>query len=272
MPTIGDIAAVLEAWAPPAFAESYDNVGLHIGDSTRTVSRGLVALDLTPSIVDAAIRGRTSLIVTHHPLLFSPLRSITADTLIGSMVLRLITHDIALYSAHTNLDAAKGGVSFALATLLGVNEPQFLAPREDGASGMGAIGNLQKAVPLSVFLDVVSQKLDSPTLRYVGSNDHRVHSVAVCGGAGSGLISTALHQGADAMVTGDVSYHRFFDVLQPDGSCMMAVIDAGHYETERHAEALLCTRLQHHFPQIQWERSAVMTSPVRHHVNRQNIS
>ena len=196
------------------------------------------------------------------------MRRMTADDLSGSLALRLAAARIALYSAHTNLDAAPGGVSCALATLLGVEDPHFLVPRSDGNAGMGAIGPLGRSVPLGHFLADVAARLETPALRYVGLDQQPIRTVAVCGGAGAGLIADARAQGADVFVTADISYHRYFEVLRPDGSCAMALVDAGHYESERHAEALLCTALRQRFPNVRWKRPAVRTSPVRSFIRR----
>ncbi|MFQ5572104.1 MAG: Nif3-like dinuclear metal center hexameric protein, partial [Rhodothermales bacterium] len=105
-PTIREIAQALEAWAPPGSAQSYDNVGLQVGDARRIVQRALIALDLTPAVLEEAVQRKATLIISHHPLVFTPLRSVTADGFVSGLVLRLAESGIALYSIHTNLDAA----------------------------------------------------------------------------------------------------------------------------------------------------------------------
>jgi len=125
-PSIQSIIDALEAWAPPGSAQSYDNVGLQVGDAQRSVEHALLALDLTPQVVDEAASTGASLIITHHPLLFKPLSSLTADSFTSHLALRLAEAGIALYSIHTNLDAAPGGVSFALAEHLGLSDVTFL--------------------------------------------------------------------------------------------------------------------------------------------------
>ena len=125
-PSIESIADALEAWAPPGSAQSYDNVGLQVGNAQRTVDRVLLALDLTPQVIDEAQSIGATLIITHHPLLFKPLSSLTADSFTSRLALRLAEAGIALYSIHTNLDAAPGGVSFALADHLGLIDVAFL--------------------------------------------------------------------------------------------------------------------------------------------------
>ncbi|WP_243665234.1 Nif3-like dinuclear metal center hexameric protein, partial [Rhodothermus marinus] len=122
--------------------------------------------------------------------------------------------------------------------------------------------------PLRDFLQRVAERLQTDSLRYVGDLDASVETVAVCGGAGADLIGRALSAGADAYVTADLTYHRFFEVLDNDGRPRMALIDAGHYETEALTEALLAAWLQQRFPTVDWKRTTVRTSPVRTFIRR----
>ena len=128
--------------------------------------------------------------------------------------------------------------------------------------GMGAVGRLERPMPLADFLAQVAERLEAGSLRYAGDPGADVQTVAVCGGAGSGLISDALRAGADAYVTADVTYHTFFDVLDGDGRPRMALVDAGHYETERVTEALLQSWLAERFDAVEWLRTERRTSPV----------
>jgi len=130
-PRISDVTDALEAWAPPGSAQDYDNVGLQVGDASRSVETGLLALDATPQVLAEANEIGADLIVTHHPLLFQPLDGVTADDYVSNLALRLAEAGVALYSIHTNLDAAPGGVSFALADRLGLTDVGFLDGYED---------------------------------------------------------------------------------------------------------------------------------------------
>jgi dinuclear metal center YbgI/SA1388 family protein len=125
---ITDIIEVFEEWAPKWVAWEKDNVGLQVGDKQRTITRVLVTLDVTKQTVAEAIAKKTELIVSHHPLLFRPPSTITTNDTIGELVLQLAEHGIALFSAHTNLDFAQGGVSFALAKTLKLEDVRFLSP------------------------------------------------------------------------------------------------------------------------------------------------
>ena len=126
-----DVEHIMEQWAPRWIAWERDNVGLQIGDRMQPIKRILVSLDVTPGVVAEAVRRKAQMIVAHHPLLFRPPSSLTSSDAIGSMVLTLAKHDIAVYAAHTNLDSAEGGVNFALADALGLGHVRFLAPLKD---------------------------------------------------------------------------------------------------------------------------------------------
>ncbi|PSR04420.1 MAG: NGG1p interacting factor NIF3, partial [Bacteroidetes bacterium SW_8_64_56] len=130
-PSIADVTTALEAWAPPGSAQDYDNVGLQVGDADRPVTSAVLALDATPEVLAEAEAQDAELVVTHHPLLFQPLDSVTADGYVSHLALQFAEAGIGLYSIHTNLDAAPDGVSFALAERLGLTEVGFLDGFED---------------------------------------------------------------------------------------------------------------------------------------------
>ena len=262
-PTIRQIAEFLEAWAPLSSAMSYDNVGLQVGNPDAEVQTALLGLDMTPDLLNEAKALGATLIVTHHPLLFRPLHAVTTETYVPNLVWRLAAANIALYSIHTNLDAASGGVSFALAKQLGLTHTEFLQPSESGETGFGVIGSLPTPIHLQAFLEIVAERLETPALRYVGDSEACIKRVAVCGGAGSNLIAEAASRGADAYVTADIKYHDFFNVLDTQGHPYPALIDAGHYETEKFTESLLVEALAKQFPQTVWRRTQTSTSPVR---------
>ncbi len=265
LPTIRQIAHFLETWAPPSSAQSYDNVGLQVGDPDTPVRSAVLALDMTPAVLDEATSIGAALVITHHPLIFRPLRVLTTETLTTSLAYRLAREGVALYSIHTNLDAASGGVSFALGKQLGLTDLEFLDVFESDAEeiGFGAIGRLETPLTLEGFLTHVSERLATPSLRYVGDPADRVARVAVCGGSGSELVSRAAAAEADVFVTADVKYHEFFGALGPDGRPRLAFVDAGHYETEAVTETLLTGELRERFPETTWHRTQTRTSPVR---------
>ena len=372
--TVRDILSRIETWVPAATAQSYDNVGLQVGDPNASVAKGLVALDLTPAVVDESVESSVDLIVTHHPLLFRGAKRIDASDLIGGMIHKLIANGIALVAAHTNLDAAADGVSAKLAETLGLENLRFLTPlptdtvklltyvprdhadkvraaiaaassyrqgdytdmafqlsgegffralegadpfigtaggevervdesrieatvqKQDLAAvvaamraahpyeevaydvypqelpsnrfGMGMVGELAEPESLSIFLDRVCDRLGLPTARFAGDPASQISRVAVCGGAGRDLVGAAKGAGADAYVTADLSYHTFFEVLDAGGQPMMALIDAGHYETEAATEQLLVDWLSANCGEVGWSKTGTRTSPIQYHTQK----
>jgi dinuclear metal center YbgI/SA1388 family protein len=258
------ILEFLEDWAPQSTKLEYDNVGLLVGNEDHEVSTVLACLDVTPEVVDEAVALKADLVVAHHPLIFRKLSRITSSDATGSLIFRLIKNDINLIAAHTNLDAAPGGVSFVLADRLGLIDVHFLKADEEPVrngsreSGFGAIGMLPEPMEAPAFLNRVAESLGSSGLRFSGSPS-RVGKVAVCGGAGAFLAEEARIQGADAYVTADLKYHEFFA-----GSESFLLVDAGHYESEVPVVKALCDRLGDRFPGLEVHRTGVNTNPVQY--------
>ncbi|PSQ72293.1 MAG: Nif3-like dinuclear metal center hexameric protein [Bacteroidetes bacterium QH_2_64_26] len=169
-PSIADITTALEDWAPPGSAQDYDNVGLQVGDATRTVTSAVLALDATPDVLDEAKAHDAELVVTHHPLLFQPLDGVTADGYVSTLALRFAEAGIGLYSIHTNLDAAPEGISFALADRLGLTEVGFLDGFED------TLYKLAVFVPKDAF-DTVRQALAEAGAGQIGDYEACAFSV-----------------------------------------------------------------------------------------------
>lgn len=126
-----EVASKIEALAPPAYQESYDNAGWMCGDPEKEVSSVLVAVDMTMEVLDEAIRNGDSLIITHHPLIFMPLRNLTAGNMINDILLKAVRNGIAIYAAHTNLDNSREGVNRRLADVLGLQNFKILKPSSD---------------------------------------------------------------------------------------------------------------------------------------------
>lgn len=328
-----EIIKYLEEWAPKGIAWERDNVGLQVGDPNIKIKNILLSLDLSEVVIEIAKKENCNLIITHHPLLFYPLKNLDVSKNRNSkMIQTLIKNDISLYSAHTNLDFTNYGVSYQLANRLQLKKIRFLKnlsqnqvklivfvpethlnnvaeaihnvgggvigeyshcsfrtggtgafkgsdksnpsagkkqvletveeikfevvidkwkldqvisamkkahPYEEVAFdiyplqnenvnyGIGAIGDLDKAMTTNQFLKCVSSKLKIPTFRHTKSHNRKIKTVAVCGGSCSELIDESIKQNADAFITADIKYHAF-----QDAEDKILLIDAGHYETE----------------------------------------
>jgi dinuclear metal center YbgI/SA1388 family protein len=328
-----EIIKYLERWAPKEIAWDKDNVGLQVGDPEIKIKNILLSLDLKEEVIESAIKENCNLIITHHPLLFYPLKNLDfSKNKTARMIEKLVKNNITLYSAHTNLDFTKHGVSYQLAKRLLLKNLRFLKnlsdnqiklivfvpeshvnkvaeaihlagggiiseyshcsfrtpgtgtfkgsdesnpsvgkkgvvefveefklevlidnwklnnvlramkdshPYEEVAYdiyslkndnvnyGIGAIGELNEAMGTKDFLNFISSKLKTSTLRYINSKKKKIKTVAVCGGSCGELVDEAIKQNADAFVTADLKYHTFQDA---EGKILL--IDAGHYETE----------------------------------------
>ena len=328
-----EIIKYLEAWAPKGIAWDKDNVGIQVGNPGLRIKNIMLSLDLNEEVIDNAIKENCNFIITHHPLLFYPLKNLDfSRNKTSLMIEKLIKNSISLYSAHTNLDFTKHGVSYQLAKRLTLKNIKFLknlsenqlklsvfvplthidkvaeAIHQSGAGvigeysncsfrtsgtgtfkgsnasnpsigkknvvefieevklevlvdnwklndviasmkkahpyeevafdvfplknfnanyGVGAIGELNKALHKKEFLDFVSSKLKTTGLKYVNGKVNSIKTVAVCGGSCSELLDEAINKNADAFITADLKYHTFQDA---EGRILL--VDAGHYETE----------------------------------------
>lgn len=226
-----DVVQLLERRYPPTLAADWDAVGLVCGDPDASVRRVLFAVDPIAEIVDEALLIQADLIVTHHPLLLSGVHSVAAVDHKGSVIHTLISHGIALFTAHTNADHASPGVSDALASMLGLSGLRPLVPDPDDPSvGTGRVGHLAEAVPLATFAELVARVLPATHhgVRVAGDLLAPVRTVAVCGGSGGDYLAEAAAT-ADVYVTADLRHHRAQDHLA-DGGC--AIVDVAHWASE----------------------------------------
>ena len=257
MTTVRDIEQYLYAWAPRELAESWDNVGLLVGDPEAEVHRVLVALDVTPQVVAEAIEKGCQLIAAHHPVMncaWNQVQTVRTDDRQGRVLTELIRHGIAAICMHTNLDAAEGGVNDQLARALGLTDTIPLNEQK-----IGRIGTLSCEKPLEQFLHDVVKSLGCRGLRY-RSGGRPVRRVAVGGGACGEYIPQALAQGCDTFVTSDLRYNDFLDTQG------LNLIDAGHFPTEDVVCAEVVRRLQKAFPDIRVSKSAVHHDAVQYYM------
>lgn len=238
MAIVNDIYAFLNEIAPVWYQMDFDNAGFLVGDGGTAVKKTLLALDITDDVIAEAVELRAQLIVSHHPLIFTPLRHATTDDLAGRKVLVLARHGISAICMHTNLDAADGGVNDCLAKKLGLNDV-FLLNNEK----IGRIGTLSCEKGLEEFLRDVIELLGCGGLRYCRGSG-RVHRVAVGGGACGEYIPQAIAQGCDTFVTSDLRYNDFLDTRG------LNLIDAGHFPTENVVCPTVKAYLEEHFPEV----------------------
>lgn len=343
---LADIIGLLNQLCPPDLAENWDNVGLQVGDLSAKIDKILVCLDAEEIAIQEAQRHGAQLIISHHPLIFKPIKRLSPTDMTGRVLFQAIKQDIAVVSAHTNLDRAADGLNDWLAERLGVNDilplerpveghfyklvvyvplgheievrdailaagaghigaydhcsfsscgtgtfrgnqgtqpfigtpgeletteevrletivpasvlnkaisRMFKAhPYEEVAYdliplanervdvGLGRIGHLEKTVSLQTFAGQVKEALQLSSLNLVGDLQRKINKVAVCGGTGMSMFTTAVRQGADCLVTADIKFHE----AQRARAEGVALIDAGHFATEQIMVAELSKRLR----------------------------
>lgn len=362
--TLREFVKWFESVVPPALQEDYDNSGLQVGDPSAEVSSVMLTLDVTPDVVSEASVNGCNLIVSHHPLIFRPLRRLTWKSDTERSVAMAVENGIAVYSAHTSLDNHARGVSHRLAKLLGLEDIRILEPREKmlvklvtfvpgshatavrkalfgagagwignydmcsfnapgegtyragpgatpfagspgsmhiepeirievilpeyltgdciraltdahpyeepaydiiplanshSGAGAGAVGNMPVPVTGTAFLTAVKELTNIPVIRYCGDPSRTVRRVALCGGAGAGLLEAAARAGADAFITGDIKYHTF-----AGAPANMIVADIGHYESEKFSLQLLQELIIEKFPKFALRFSATNTNPINY--------
>lgn len=361
---VRDIINFLETVAPSSLQESYDNVGLLVGDANGVCTGVLCCLDVTDAVLDEAIQKGCNLIVAHHPMIFGGVKQITPNDVTGQLIIKSIQKNIAIYAIHTNLDNILDGVNGKMAVMLGLSKCSVLLPKPGvlkklitfipqaqteqvraalflagagqigqysecsfsssgqgtfkagvGASpfvgqrgarhteneikleviypafleagllsalknahpyeevaydlipldntyqglGAGIIGELSAPIRADQFLSRVAEVFKTPLVRHTPLLDHPIQRVALCGGAGSFLITTALRAGAQAFVTADLKYHDFFKAADK-----LVLADIGHFESEQFTIDLLQERLAEKFPTFAVLKTSVSTNPVNY--------
>jgi len=218
---VSDVYEAIKKFAPFDTQLDFDNSGLLVGDANASASKVAIALDATFDTVKNALDAECQLLVTHHPVIFSPLKSITSD----DVCYYAVKNGLSIISAHTNLDAAKGGVNDCLASVLGVNDVKPLA--DSGVVPMARIGLFNAVSPQS-FAAHLKNSLDCGCVKYVANNGP-IKKVALCGGAGGDFIVAAYKSGADVYVTGECRHHERLLAKQLG----IGLFECGHFATEQ---------------------------------------
>ena len=221
-----EIINIIEETYPRQAALSWDNVGLLVGRSQKEVKKIYVALDATDEVIEQVIAEQADMLITHHPLIFSSLKTITDEQFIGSRVVTLLQHDISYYAMHTNYDVL--GMADLSAQMMGLQEVEILeVTNEDAQQGIGRIGSL-RPLTLSECCELVKEKFGLQTVALFGEKERQVKRIAISPGSGKSIIDIALQKGAEVLITGDIPHHEGIDAVAQG----LAIIDAGHYGLE----------------------------------------
>lgn len=327
--TVQDIFQVLNDLAPLALQNSYDNSGLICGSMENVVHGILISLDCTEEIIEEAIANGCNLVLSHHPIWFGAMKSLTGKNYVERTIIKAIKNDINIMAWHTNLDnVLERGVNDKIADQLKLTDRQILMPSEkqlkvraEGGeaillklsgdlkkreiqtmggtttlawhidnfekrkwkeylrngyhglnidflpteesskkTGSGLIGELPEKMSLPHFLKYLKTQMDLEVIKYTKNGAKICQRIAVCGGAGSFLISAARKSGADVFITGDLKYHEFFD---GEDSCTL--MDIGHYESEKYTIDLLHSILTEKFSIFAILKTKKVTNPIEYY-------
>ncbi len=245
-----DILELLNTIAPFDIADDWDNSGLQAGCLNWEVKKIMIGLDVSMSLMNAAKEWNCDLVLTHHPLMIRPEKSLDFSVMPGSAIEISAAHKINIVSAHTNLDKANDGLNDYFASKIGLAQTRPLLPEKsepeksksedtDEQIGIGRIGVLKSSIPLQQAVLFIKEKLKLSHLRVTGDMTLPVETIAICTGSGGSLIEPFLSSGADLYVTGDIKYHEARRVEEH----AKGLIDVGHFGSEHMAVDLLADKL-----------------------------
>lgn len=254
MVKLSEIIDFMNTFCPPELAFDGDNVGLLVGSATKEVSKVLITLDVDENVVAEAKKLGADVILSHHPLMFFGTKRLTDNTPMERALVSLIKNDICLFSAHTNLDSVSGGLNDYLAKKLGIKNTSVIDVTSTIGGvdhGFGRVGTVDGDVTLSHMLSRCTKELGTPFVKYVGDTNKKIKTVAVNCGAGADAMDYCISNNVDLFITGDVKYNPARDAMESH----MALIDAGHYETEHIVCELLLNILSQKFTSVEFEIS-----------------
>lgn len=228
-----EIFEYLNKLYPIKYAMDWDNSGFLLGRTEKEVKNVLVVLDITNDVVDYAAANSIDLIISHHPVIFSSVKRITDETLLGNYILKILKDDISVIAMHTNFDIAKGGMADICSERLGLSNVSVFEVTNicDGEElGVGKVGDLEREVSLDELIDLIKVRFNLKHIILFGRENisSKIKKVAVSPGSGKGMYKHAVGR-ADVLITGDITHHDGLDAVN-DGMC---IIDATHYGLEQ---------------------------------------
>lgn len=220
-----DIISLLEQEFPVKYAVPGDKTGFQVGDREKEVTHIFVAMDATDETIEEAIRVGANMLLTHHPMIYAPLATVTTNTINGRRVLKMIENGLCYMSTHTNYDSCR--MADLAAERLGMTDCQALEEVADGI-GIGKVGNLPKEMTLRECALYVKEKFNIPSVRFFGDGEKKVNVAAICPGSGRSVLGYCHANGAEVYITGDIDHHTGIDQVDD----FLPIIDAGHYGVE----------------------------------------
>ncbi|MDO4569547.1 MAG: Nif3-like dinuclear metal center hexameric protein [Planctomycetia bacterium] len=244
---IQDICRFMESFAPTALSESWDNVGLLCGDRSAPCSRVMTCLTVTPESANEAVERGAQLIVSHHPIPFRPMKSLTEDETVGHLLRTLIRADVAIYSPHTSFDSATRGINQQIAEALGLSSILPFVPHPEADGGTGRFGEFPQPIDLGTFLSRVKTLFRLPYVQYVGAPSASVRRVGIGCGAAGDFFKHALRTKCDVFLTGEANFHT---CLESKARSLPLVLMT-HFAGERFACENLAQILKEELPDLE---------------------
>lgn len=239
--------------APFSVHASFDNPGFLVGDKNAEIEKVIVSLDITPEVINEAKEKNAQMIISHHPVIFRPLKKLMSS----DPVFDLVQNNMCAICAHTNLDCAKGGVNDILIRLAGVEGNTEILFDEESLP-LGRIGTLSQEIELETYVSFIKKQLNANVVRYVDGGK-KVKKIAVIGGAGADEMFSAIEKGVDTFVTGDTKYHNMLDAKRLG----LNLIDAGHFATENPVVDMLVKTLSEKIKGVKFEASSIHADVIK---------
>lgn len=258
MTKIKEVLNVFEIYFPIDIQEKWDNSGLQIGDTEQKVSGVLCSIDITERVIDEAINNNCNLIITHHPPIFHPLKTINTKNYINRSLLKAIKNDICIYSAHTNADNSLYGLNFCMGKKIGMSDmsPIFCNMDNDKYNG-GVIGTLKNKISFYDFLNFIKNVFNVKVITHSKADDIEVKKIAICTGAGAFMQKRATELGADVFITGEARYNDYFD--SSEGAVLVCI---GHYESEIISQEIFKSIIMNNFINFAVLTSKEIVNPI----------
>lgn len=245
---LNDMIAQLQMVAPEDFAQEWDNVGLLVGDRKQDITKVFIALDADEAAIAQAKAVGAQLLLTHHPLIFSPLKKVNCDHFISARVVELLRSQMSYYAMHTNFDAAKMGELAAERMGLTVEAPLADIFTRDGKDyGIGVVGCLKEPESLGGLCAVVKDAFGLDSVKLFRAEVGSISRVAICPGSGKSTIRDAIAAGAQVLITGDIDHHSGIDAVAQG----LSIIDAGHYGIEHIFIGYMEQYFKEHIPGVE---------------------
>lgn len=222
---------ILDKLAAPKLAQTWDNTGVSFGNLDKEISKIMVALEPSEVVINQALESKVDVLITHHPMIFKPVGSLSYDSLIGRKITKLAQSNIVSFSMHTNMDVAV--MALKSAQILGLADVKhleitYIDETSNEVYGFGSMGYLDKKLSMMQCVDLVKEKLNIDNLRVIGDMTKTIKKIAILPGSGKSFINNVLKENVDVLITGDIDYHSASDAVDMG----VSIIDAGHFETE----------------------------------------